>query len=138
MRVHASTFPGSALHDGVEGQVLPLEYYSGNRSPPLQLTSSAYHRSCSCPCCACVQPTANQSELTGYNVKRHEFDPEYDPDAECIIAELEFREDDTLVRALSLPTLVVFGHHCEALNEESAGLTCQRWDASTGLIVVLS
>ncbi len=40
----------------------------------------------------------NQSELTGYNVKRHEFDPEYDQDAELLIAELEFREEDTPVR----------------------------------------
>ncbi len=83
-----------------------------------------------------MQPTANQSELTGYNVKRHEFDPEYDPDAECIIAELEFREDDTPVRALSFPTMVVYCRHFEALSEEFAGLTCQRWNASTGLSVV--
>ena len=50
-----------------------------------------------------AQPGAIQSELTGYNVKRHEFDPEYDQDAECVIAELEFREDDTSVRAPSHP-----------------------------------
>ena len=50
----------------------------------------------------CAQPGPNQSELTGYHVKRHEFDPEYDQDAECVVAELEFREDDTPVRALSL------------------------------------
>lgn len=37
------------------------------------------------------------SELTGYNAKRHEFEPEYDQDAELLIAELEFKEDDTEV-----------------------------------------
>lgn len=48
--------------------------------------------------CAFAQVGPNQSELTGYNAKRHEFDPEFDPDAELIIAELEFREEDTPVR----------------------------------------
>lgn len=45
----------------------------------------------------CLQVGPNQSELTGYNAKRHEFDPEFDQDAELLIAELEFREEDTPV-----------------------------------------
>ena len=37
----------------------------------------------------------NVQELTGYNVKRNEFDPEYDMDAELPLAEMEFRDNDT-------------------------------------------
>ena len=46
-----------------------------------------------------AQVGPNQSELTGYNAKRHEFDPEFDQDAELLIAELEFQEEDTPVRS---------------------------------------
>ncbi|EIE22880.1 hypothetical protein COCSUDRAFT_1634, partial [Coccomyxa subellipsoidea C-169] len=42
-----------------------------------------------------AQVGPNQSELTGYNAKRHEFDPEFDQDAELLIAELEFQEEDS-------------------------------------------
>ncbi|KAJ0081737.1 hypothetical protein Patl1_09674 [Pistacia atlantica] len=34
-------------------------------------------------------------ELSGYNPKRHEFDPEYDNDAEQLLAEMEFKDTDT-------------------------------------------
>lgn len=34
-------------------------------------------------------------ELSGYNLKRQEFDPEYDNDAEQLLAEMEFKETDT-------------------------------------------
>ncbi|KAL6955477.1 hypothetical protein U1Q18_050263 [Sarracenia purpurea var. burkii] len=34
-------------------------------------------------------------ELSGYNPKRQEFDPEYDNDAEQLLAEMEFKEIDT-------------------------------------------
>ena len=37
----------------------------------------------------------NMQEITGYNVKRNEFDPDYDIDAELPLAEMEFRENDT-------------------------------------------
>ena len=37
------------------------------------------------------------AELSGYHAKRHEFEPEYDQDAELMVAELEFRETDTQV-----------------------------------------
>lgn len=33
-------------------------------------------------------------ELSGYNVKRQEFDPEYDNDAELLLAEMEFKDTD--------------------------------------------
>ena len=33
-------------------------------------------------------------EVTGFHAKRCEFDPEYDQEAECIVADLEFREDE--------------------------------------------
>ncbi|XP_024930807.2 transcriptional adapter ADA2b isoform X4 [Ziziphus jujuba] len=34
-------------------------------------------------------------ELSGYNPKRQEFDPEYDNDAEQLLAEMEFKDADT-------------------------------------------
>lgn len=34
-------------------------------------------------------------ELSGYNAKRQEFDPEYDHDAEQLLAEMEFKDTDT-------------------------------------------
>ncbi|ESQ55805.1 hypothetical protein EUTSA_v10025039mg [Eutrema salsugineum] len=34
-------------------------------------------------------------ELSNYNLKRQEFDPEYDNDAEQLLAEMEFKENDT-------------------------------------------
>ena len=36
----------------------------------------------------------NQVEITGYNVKRDDFEPEHDNDAEVALAELEIRADD--------------------------------------------
>lgn len=35
------------------------------------------------------------SELSGYNPKRQEFDPEYDDDAEKELADLKFMQNDT-------------------------------------------
>lgn len=34
-------------------------------------------------------------ELSGFNAKRQEFDPEYDNEAEQLLAEMEFKETDT-------------------------------------------
>ncbi|XP_031118687.1 transcriptional adapter ADA2b [Ipomoea triloba] len=34
-------------------------------------------------------------EISGYNQKRHEFDPEYDNDAELLLADMEFKDADT-------------------------------------------
>ena len=42
-----------------------------------------------------VKTEGNIQELTGYNIKRNEFDPEYDMDAELPLAEMEFRDNDT-------------------------------------------
>lgn len=33
--------------------------------------------------------------MSGYNPKRQEFDPEYDNDAEQLLAEMEFKDTDT-------------------------------------------
>lgn len=38
--------------------------------------------------------TANVYELTGYNPKRDEFEPDFDNEAESAIADIEFRPDD--------------------------------------------
>ena len=51
----------------------------------------------------------NAPELTGFNVKRDEFDPEYDIDAELPLAEMEFRDTDTeLDRELKLRMLEIY------------------------------
>lgn len=34
-------------------------------------------------------------ELSGYNSKRHEFEIEYDNDAEQLLADMEFKDTDT-------------------------------------------
>ena len=46
------------------------------------------------------KPTAGNEgsslvELSGYNPKRQEFDPEYDNDAEQLLADMEFKDADT-------------------------------------------
>ncbi|KAJ1293584.1 hypothetical protein BS78_01G079800 [Paspalum vaginatum] len=49
------------------------------------------------------------TELSGYNSKRHEFDPEYDNDAEQALAEMEFKETDSDTdRELKLRVLRIY------------------------------
>jgi transcriptional adapter 2-alpha len=49
------------------------------------------------------------TELSGYNAKRHEFDPEYDNDAEQALAEMEFKETDSETdRELKLRVLRIY------------------------------
>ncbi|KAK7245974.1 hypothetical protein RIF29_40830 [Crotalaria pallida] len=49
-------------------------------------------------------------ELSGYNQKRQEFDPEYDNDAEQLLAEMEFKDTDTEdERELKLRVLRIYG-----------------------------
>ncbi|XP_019054856.1 PREDICTED: transcriptional adapter ADA2-like isoform X2 [Nelumbo nucifera] len=49
------------------------------------------------------------SELSGYNPKRQEFDPEYDNDAEQSLAEMEFKDADTEAeRELKLRVLHIY------------------------------
>lgn len=49
-----------------------------------------------------IQPKSSKDEgrslmeLSGYNEKRQEFDLEYDNDAELLLADMEFKETDTL------------------------------------------
>ena len=38
--------------------------------------------------------------LAGFHIKRQEFEPEYDNEAEMIVADMEFKEDDTEVSQL--------------------------------------
>ena len=58
--------------------------------------------------------SGNMPELTGYNVKRDEFDPEYDVDAELPLAEMEFRDSDTeLDRKLKLRMLEIYNQRLE-------------------------
>ncbi|KAK9151266.1 hypothetical protein Syun_009575 [Stephania yunnanensis] len=54
-------------------------------------------------------------ELSGYNPKRHEFEPEYDNDAEQAIADMEFKDtDDEAERELKLRMLRIY---CKRLDE---------------------
>ncbi|KAE9599115.1 hypothetical protein Lal_00044040 [Lupinus albus] len=49
-------------------------------------------------------------ESSGYNQKRQEFDPEYDNDAEQLLAEMEFKDTDTEEeRELKLRVLRIYG-----------------------------
>lgn len=41
--------------------------------------------------------------LAGFHIKRQEFEPEYDNEAEMIVADMEFKEDDTEVSNLPSP-----------------------------------
>ena len=52
---------------------------------------------------SCLQVGLQQAELTGYHPKRKEFEPEYDNDAESLIADLDFRDEDTEVQFLQSP-----------------------------------
>lgn len=49
-------------------------------------------------------------KLSGYNAKRQEFDPEYDNDAEQLLADMEFKETETEEeRELKLRVLRIYG-----------------------------
>ena len=51
----------------------------------------------------------NSAELTGFNAKRGEFDPEYDNEAELPLADMDFRKEDTAEeRALKLRMVEVY------------------------------
>lgn len=51
----------------------------------------------------------SMTEISGYNAKRQEFDPEYDNDAELSLAEMEFKETDTEIdRELKLRVLRIY------------------------------
>uniref|UniRef100_A0A803QRB1 Transcriptional adapter n=3 Tax=Cannabis sativa TaxID=3483 RepID=A0A803QRB1_CANSA len=49
------------------------------------------------------------TELSGYNIKRHEFEIEYDNDAEQLLADMEFKDTDTEAeRELKLRVLRIY------------------------------
>lgn len=39
--------------------------------------------------------SATNPESSGYVAKRHEFDPEYDNDADLLLADMEFKDNDS-------------------------------------------
>ncbi|XP_021902079.1 transcriptional adapter ADA2b isoform X2 [Carica papaya] len=56
----------------------------------------------------------NLLELSGYNPKRQEFDPEYDNDAEQLLAEMEFKDTDTNEeRELKLRVLHIYSRRLD-------------------------
>ena len=46
--------------------------------------------------------------LAGFHIKRQEFEPEYDNEAEMVVADMEFRDDDTEV---SMHACTALPHH---------------------------
>lgn len=55
---------------------------------------------------ACVQAAHSEVvALAGFHIKRQEFEPEYDNEAEMIVADMEFKEDDTEVNHCIAPYL---------------------------------
>lgn len=55
----------------------------------------------------------SMTELSGFNPKRQEFDPEYDNDAEQALAEMEFKETDSETdRELKLRVLRIYLSRC--------------------------
>lgn len=55
----------------------------------------------------------SMTELSGYNPKRQEFDPEYDNDAEQMLAEMEFKDtDNEAERELKLRVLRIYCSRC--------------------------
>lgn len=53
-------------------------------------------------------------DISGYNPKRQEFDPEYDNDAEQLLADMEFKEADTEEeRELKLRVLRIYSKRCQ-------------------------
>ena len=45
--------------------------------------------------------------LAGFHIKRQEFEPEYDNEAEMIVADMEFKDDDTQVIALQTHVFII-------------------------------
>lgn len=48
--------------------------------------------------------------LAGFHTKRQEFEPEYDNEAEMIVADMEFKEDDTEV--IVIPITIKHSSKC--------------------------
>ncbi|PKA58661.1 Transcriptional adapter ADA2 [Apostasia shenzhenica] len=60
----------------------------------------------------------SMTELSGYNPKRREFDPEYDNDAEKLLAEMEFKDTDTETdRELKLRNSCLWRDFADRLDE---------------------
>ncbi|KAK9785179.1 hypothetical protein WJX73_004995 [Symbiochloris irregularis] len=98
----------SATADGEEqkpahaeqGTKQPAGRGKGERGLPGTSTEPAAAADGSTPASAVPSDRApkvfgNQVEITGYQARRNEFEPEYDNAAEAIVADLEFKEDDT-------------------------------------------
>jgi hypothetical protein len=62
-----------------------------------------------------VEADANQgTEVSGYNAKRNEFEPEYDADAELPLADMEFKDGDSEAdRALKIRMLEVYSRRLD-------------------------
>lgn len=52
---------------------------------------------CGVKCRLPLQAAHEVIALAGFHIKRQEFEPEYDNEAEIIVADMEFNDDDTEV-----------------------------------------
>ena len=79
-----------------------------DRPPTLPAISCLLLPACfTLPATACQAGTVDP--LTGFHARRVEFDPEYDNEAECVIADLEFGEGDSAEdRASKLRMLEIY------------------------------
>ncbi|KAL6768288.1 hypothetical protein ACKKBF_B38535 [Auxenochlorella protothecoides x Auxenochlorella symbiontica] len=62
-----------------------------------------------------------EAQQTGYNLKRNEFEQEYDHEAECIISEMEFREEDSEeVVAQKLELIAIYNRRLDERDQRRA------------------
>ena len=84
---YASRIPTCSLAHCLQVTV-PLHHAAVSSLPSLSALSAAPVTLAPKPPTAVQVPAATEAQQTGYNIKRNEFEPEYDYEAETIIAEL--------------------------------------------------
>ena len=105
----ASTTPSSLL----KSKPLPPPPSSSSSSSPSKPTKPAHTPLPSKP-----KPKSGLGHLVGYIPNRGDFDAEYENDAELILADMEFKEEDTRwERELKLKVVEVYGSKLDARSE---------------------
>ena len=80
-----------------------------------------------------VQAAHEVVALAGFHIKRQEFEPEYDNEAEMIVADMEFRDDDTEV---GMHACTLLSHHeLESIN--NIAVVDASWLMSLLLVLLL-
>ena len=79
--------------------------------------------------------------LAGFHIKRQEFEPEYDNEAEMIVADMEFKEDDTEVGCPACVLTAFAIHWLRCLLEQMSCLRlcslCYPWAKRLACMAVL-